>query len=80
MPWLVEKYMNKVSKKRNLKLSHDSLLSLFQTLDGCVNSNAMQEIKVDEYITHNLTLGEINEAFDLLHGGSCLRCVLSCTE
>ncbi|TXG58862.1 hypothetical protein EZV62_016691 [Acer yangbiense] len=35
-----------------------------------------KEIKVDEYITHNLTLGEINEAFDLLHEGGCLRCVL----
>lgn len=35
-----------------------------------------QEIKVDEYITHNLTLGEINKAFDLMHEGGCLRCVL----
>lgn len=37
----------------------------------------LQEIKVDEYITHNLTLGEINKAFDLMHEGKCLRCVLS---
>lgn len=37
----------------------------------------MQEIKVDEYITHNLTLGEINKAFDLMHEGECLRCVLA---
>lgn len=36
-----------------------------------------KEIKVDEYITHNLTLGEINEAFDLMHEGGCLRCVLA---
>lgn len=35
-----------------------------------------QEIKVDEYITHNLTLEEINKAFDLMHEGGCLRCVL----
>ncbi|CAH8278449.1 unnamed protein product [Arabidopsis lyrata] len=39
-----------------------------------------KEIKVDEYITHNLTLGEINKAFDLLHEGSCLRCVLDTSE
>lgn len=37
----------------------------------------MQEIKVDEYITHSLTLGEINKAFDLMHEGGCLRCVLA---
>ncbi|KAG6500678.1 hypothetical protein ZIOFF_040528 [Zingiber officinale] len=36
-----------------------------------------KEIKVDEYITHNMTLEEINEGFDLLHEGGCLRCVLS---
>lgn len=35
-----------------------------------------QEIKVDEYITHTLTLGDINKAFDLMHEGGCLRCVL----
>ncbi|KAI9196073.1 hypothetical protein LWI28_020843 [Acer negundo] len=34
-----------------------------------------KEIKVDEYITHNLTLREINEAFDLLHEGGHFRCV-----
>ncbi|KAB1213814.1 Alcohol dehydrogenase class-3, partial [Morella rubra] len=36
-----------------------------------------KEIKVDEYITHNLTLPEINKAFDLMHEGTCLRCVLA---
>ncbi|KAJ8431701.1 hypothetical protein Cgig2_022323 [Carnegiea gigantea] len=36
-----------------------------------------KEIKVDEYITHNMTLNDINQAFDLMHHGSCLRCVLS---
>ncbi|KAK9146242.1 hypothetical protein Sjap_006145 [Stephania japonica] len=42
-----------------------------------VDKYMKKEIKVDEYITHNLTLGEINKAFDLLHEGGCLRCVLS---
>ena len=35
-----------------------------------------KEIKVDEYITHNMTLDQINEAFQLMHGGKCLRVVL----
>ncbi|KAG5383364.1 hypothetical protein IGI04_034834 [Brassica rapa subsp. trilocularis] len=39
-----------------------------------------KEIKVDEYITHSMTLGEINKAFDLLHEGTCLRCVLSTSD
>ncbi|KAJ6403662.1 hypothetical protein OIU84_011963 [Salix udensis] len=41
-----------------------------------VDKYMKKEIKVDEYITHNLTLPEMNKAFDLLHEGSCLRCVL----
>ena len=36
-----------------------------------------QEIKVDEYITHTMPLEKINEAFDLLHEGKCLRCVIN---
>lgn len=36
-----------------------------------------KEIKVDEYITHNMNLTDINKAFDLLHEGGCLRCVLA---
>lgn len=34
------------------------------------------EVKIDEYITHNMKFDQINEAFDLLHKGDCLRCVL----
>lgn len=34
------------------------------------------ELKIDEYITHNMKLDDINEAFELLHGGKCLRVVL----
>ncbi|KAG9154350.1 hypothetical protein Leryth_000786 [Lithospermum erythrorhizon] len=35
-----------------------------------------KEIKVDEYITHNQTLFDINKAFELMHDGGCLRVVL----
>lgn len=36
-----------------------------------------KEIKVDEYITHSMSLADINQAFDLMHEGGCLRCVLA---
>ena len=32
---------------------------------------------LDKYITHNMKFEQINEAFDLLHAGKCLRCVLT---
>jgi S-(hydroxymethyl)glutathione dehydrogenase/alcohol dehydrogenase len=34
------------------------------------------ELKVDDYITHAMDFKDINEAFELLHRGECLRCVL----
>ena len=33
--------------------------------------------KLDKYVTHEMKFDQINEAFDLLHQGKCLRCVLS---
>ncbi|KAF3644445.1 Alcohol dehydrogenase class-3 [Capsicum annuum] len=41
-----------------------------------VDKYLKKEIKVDEYITHNMTLTDINKAFDLMHDGECLRVVL----
>lgn len=35
-----------------------------------------KEIKIDEFITHNLQFGDINTAFDLMREGKCLRCVI----
>lgn len=32
--------------------------------------------KLDKYVSHELNFEQINEAFELLHAGKCLRCVL----
>jgi S-(hydroxymethyl)glutathione dehydrogenase / alcohol dehydrogenase len=34
------------------------------------------KLKVDEFITHRKTLAEINEAFELMKQGDCIRAVL----
>lgn len=34
------------------------------------------QFKVDEYVTHTKKLEQINEAFELMHDGKCLRVVL----
>eukprot|EP00922_Rhytidocystis_sp_ex-Travisia-forbesii_P032796 GHVS01048801.1.p1 GENE.GHVS01048801.1~~GHVS01048801.1.p1 ORF type:complete len:386 (+),score=42.48 GHVS01048801.1:691-1848(+) len=36
-----------------------------------------QKIRLDDYITHRMTLSNINDAFALLRKGDCLRCVLT---
>ncbi|EFJ15470.1 hypothetical protein SELMODRAFT_149322 [Selaginella moellendorffii] len=41
-----------------------------------VEQYLQKEIKVDEYITHNFKLDSINEAFELLEAGKCLRAVI----
>lgn len=35
-----------------------------------------KELKVDEFITHNLTLDQINHSFDLMHEGKRLMFIL----
>ena len=35
-----------------------------------------KELKVDEFITHNLSLEEINTSFDLMHDGKSLRAMI----
>jgi len=34
------------------------------------------EVDLDRYVTHTMPFDRINDAFDLLHQGKCLRCVL----
>lgn len=35
-----------------------------------------KELKVDEFITHNLNLDQINESFDLMHEGKSIRAIV----
>lgn len=42
-----------------------------------VNMYLNKKVKVDEYITHSFPLAKINDAFELLHDGRCLRAVTS---
>lgn len=75
VPLLVEKYLKKVAIVN--KHSTCQILPNSERIRHYFFICVLQEIKVDEYITHNLTLAEINKAFDLMHEGGCLRCVLA---
>jgi S-(hydroxymethyl)glutathione dehydrogenase/alcohol dehydrogenase len=44
---------------------------------GLVDRYMRGEVKIDEYITHEMKFEEINKALKLLHEGDCLRCVLA---
>uniref|UniRef100_A0A6N2N6D4 alcohol dehydrogenase n=1 Tax=Salix viminalis TaxID=40686 RepID=A0A6N2N6D4_SALVM len=43
-------------------------------LPSLVDMYMNKEIKIDEFITHNLPFEEINKAFELMREGKCLRC------
>ncbi|MCE9683781.1 S-(hydroxymethyl)glutathione dehydrogenase/class III alcohol dehydrogenase [Halomonas alkalisoli] len=45
-------------------------------LPGYVQRYMDGEIKIDEFITHDLPFAQINEAFELLHAGKSIRTVL----
>lgn len=40
----------------------------------------LQEIELDDLITHTLPFEDINTAFDLMKNGTCLRCVIHMPE
>jgi len=44
---------------------------------GLVDRCMKGELKLEDYITHTMKFDDINEAFDLLHKGECLRAVLT---
>ncbi|MBT5890119.1 MAG: S-(hydroxymethyl)glutathione dehydrogenase, partial [Chromatiales bacterium] len=45
-------------------------------LPGYVDQYLDGAIKVDEMVTHNLPLEEINDAFELMHEGKSIRSVI----
>jgi len=45
-------------------------------LPGLVQDYLDGKLKVDEFITHRKTLGEINNAFEVMKQGDCIRAVL----
>ncbi|KIH88053.1 S-(hydroxymethyl)glutathione dehydrogenase [Sporothrix brasiliensis 5110] len=45
-------------------------------LPGLVGDYLEGRLKVDEFITHRKTLGEINPAFDVMKAGDCIRAVV----
>jgi S-(hydroxymethyl)glutathione dehydrogenase/alcohol dehydrogenase len=45
-------------------------------LPGLVEEYLAGNLKVDEYVTHNRTLEDINKGFHDMHTGDCIRCVV----
>ena len=35
-----------------------------------------KKLKLDEFVTHHFTLDQINEAFDAMHHGDCIRAII----
>ena len=47
-----------------------------QAVPGLCDRYMKGEVKLDQYITHQMPFADINKGFELLHKGECLRCVL----
>ncbi|XP_042394639.1 alcohol dehydrogenase-like 6 isoform X2 [Zingiber officinale] len=45
-------------------------------LPSLVDKYSNGEIELDEFVTHDIPFERINDAFDLMREGSCLRCVI----
>ena len=49
-------------------------------LPDLVDDYLTGKLKVDEFITHRQPLAKINQAFDDMHAGDCIRAVVSNRE
>jgi S-(hydroxymethyl)glutathione dehydrogenase / alcohol dehydrogenase len=49
-------------------------------LPGLVGDYLQGKLKVDEFITHRKSLAEINEAFEVMKQGDCIRAVVNMLE
>lgn len=49
-------------------------------LPGLVDDYLQGKLKVDEFITHRKTLPGINEAFETMKSGECIRAVVNMRE
>ncbi|XP_006893165.1 PREDICTED: alcohol dehydrogenase class-3 [Elephantulus edwardii] len=47
-----------------------------ESVPKLVSEYMSKKIKVDEFVTHNLSFNQINEAFELLHAGKSIRTVV----
>ncbi|KAI0761717.1 class III ADH enzyme [Irpex lacteus] len=45
-------------------------------IPGLVEDYLQGKVKIDEYVTHHRTLGDIQAGFDDMHSGDCIRCVV----
>uniref|UniRef100_A0A668S9S9 Enoyl reductase (ER) domain-containing protein n=1 Tax=Oreochromis aureus TaxID=47969 RepID=A0A668S9S9_OREAU len=57
-----------------------SLFGGFKSKDGVpemVKAYLNKKVKLDEFITHKMTLGQVNDAIELMKHGKCIRTVLS---
>lgn len=73
MSVLVEKLL----MGRTLKGTYFGDWKSVQHVPGLVDDYMNKKLKLDEFITHNLQLNQINEAFDLLKSGKSIRTVIS---
>lgn len=48
-----------------------------ESVPKLVDAYLAKELMIDEFVTHNMELKDINEAFDLMHHGKSIRCVLN---
>ncbi|CAJ1073991.1 Hypothetical predicted protein [Xyrichtys novacula] len=60
-----------------------SVFGGFKSKDGVpemVKAYLNKKVKLDEFVTHNMTLAQVNDAIELMKHGKCIRTVLSVSQ
>lgn len=48
-----------------------------ESVPKMVDAYLKKELKIDEFVTHNFSLDQINEAFDVMHHGESIRSIVN---
>lgn len=75
MAILVKKYMDKVTLSCRVRVDVSCCVCVVESSLSSVFM-LVQELELDKFVTHEVGFGDINKAFDLLHQGKSLRCVI----
>lgn len=49
-------------------------------MGGLISDYQAGKLKVDEFITHRKTLGQMNDAFETMKQGDCIRAVVDMSK
>lgn len=67
---------NGKKKEKKKRCNNLNVMSHLNPSSTHINPYALQELNLDDFISHEIKFEDVNKAFDLLQQGKSLRCIM----